>query len=101
MCTAWALSVEGYSSRSNATYAETRVPNFVSARFQSNHHRGYFWRNTSIKTVAGNRIPPDATRYFPEVARTVDPLTSVRTMAMGMTVNGRKKVVRRFRSRSG
>src|SRR2546422_4230013 len=54
-----------------------------------------------MSTVATNRIPPDPMTYFWVAAPAVDPPTSVKMMAMGMTVNGRKKVVRRLSSRSG
>src|SRR5207247_7220812 len=54
-----------------------------------------------MSRVATNRIPPDPMTYFWVAAPAVDPPTSVKMMAMGMTVNGRKKVVRRLSSRSG
>ena len=39
--------------------AITRAEKRVSSRFQSNHHRGYFCRNTIISGGPATSTPPD------------------------------------------
>ncbi len=82
-------------------YDATRTLNPVSSRFQSNHQRGYFRRHAIISATGRNRMPPAPSTVWPLVPPTVGPVTSPRIRAMGMTVNGRKKVVSRSSSRSG
>ena len=82
-------------------YAETRIPNLVSWRFQSNHQRGYFCRKRSIMATAAQSTPPDSTTMAESPACHVGPDTRLRRIMTGMAVNGLKNVVSRFSSRCG
>ena len=82
----------------------------MSSRFQSNHQRGYFWRNRIISSGPRNRIPPAPTTTVPVVLvappesyqfQASAPETVPSTIAIGMIVNALKKVVRRFSGRAG
>src|SRR5918993_1149076 len=88
----------------------TRLENRVSSRFQSNHQRGYFSRKRIISSGPANRMPPAPTTTVVVVSAAAPvsvqvqasaPETVPSTIAIGMTVNTLKNVVRRLRSRSG
>jgi hypothetical protein len=76
-------------------------------RFQSNHHRGYFWPNRIISRGGrnSNPVPPTTTVVAPAVPPPPycrgSPSIVARTIAIGITVKIRHALVRRFRSRSG
>ena len=81
----------------------------MSSRFQSNHQRGYFWRNRIISSGPANSRPPAPTTTVRPVWVAplspyqfhVSPETVPSTMAMGMMVKIRKPVVSRLSGRSG
>jgi hypothetical protein len=54
-----------------------------------------------MRAVGKKRIPPAANPEPSEPRLITAPATRARMTAMGMTVNGRKKVVSGFSSRSG
>ena len=78
-----------------------------SSRFQSNHHRGYFWRNRIISSGAMNSRPPAAITMVVVVLPVsvvdcqVPPETVPSRIRIGIAQISRKNVDRRSRSRSG
>jgi hypothetical protein len=76
-----------------------------SSRFQSNHHRGYFWRKRISSSGAKNSRPPaPATTISPRSGVDhcqVPPLTAPSTMRIGTATKMRNSVVRRFSGLSG
>ncbi|HZD18803.1 MAG TPA: hypothetical protein VE669_11740 [Actinomycetota bacterium] len=104
-CTACSSSVAGYRSSSRARYALTRFVKRSRARFQSNHHRGYFCRNTIISRGPKRSSPPaPAATYvtcLPVLHDQVAPLTLPSTMRIGIAARIRKNVVTLSSGRSG
>src|SRR2546423_2285286 len=76
-----------------------------SSRFQSNHQRGYFCRNTIIRRGAKKSSPPapaaTSRPWWPEPPPAQTPSTVPRTTRVGIASMIRKAVVSRFSSRSG
>ena len=80
----------------------------MSSRFQSNHQRGYFWRNRIMSSGPANSRPPAPTTTvrpvwlapLPPYQLHVSPETVPSAMAMGMIVKIRKPVVSRLSGRS-
>jgi hypothetical protein len=83
----------------------TRLPNLSSSRFQSNHHREYFWPKTIMSSGARNNSPPAVAVVYvvlPDVDHCHScPDTAPSTIAIGITVKMRKNVVSRLSGRSG
>jgi hypothetical protein len=98
--------VDGYSSLNKRKYVDTLYENLVSARFQSNHHLGYFCLKRIISTSGKNRRPPTygaACQLLALSSQRNVPPPSIRpiTIKIGIAVNMRKKLVSLFSGLSG
>ncbi len=76
-----------------ARYTHTRLVNRCNSRFQSNHHRGYVWRNTIMGKGPKNNRPPEPAAAVDPASFDhcqISPDTAASTMRMGMAaiVNG-------------
>ena len=85
-------------------YAVTRLEKRRRLRFQSNHHRGYFCRNTIIRTTGRKTAPPPIASVC-----IADSLSLCRaalgsmpiTMRIGIAAKIRKAVASRLSGRLG